>query len=160
MRQISGITASVGPICLKYWWGTLSLAYIPFGVRFICIVCIAYGHSAVDRKDRLFTFCTLCSRVIFTFHIYPNTISCQAATGPENDIIFLPTISTHLTFICKFYIFISFFFKIEKPLKKAKAERPKVKKSFALLKFDSQHVVERLSFQHPFRIQCYQTIFC
>ena len=57
----SEITALAGPICLKYWRETLSMAYIPFDVRFIahCINCI-HGHSGVVRKDKHFTFSTLC----------------------------------------------------------------------------------------------------
>ena len=35
----------------------------------------------VDSKDKLYTFCTLCLRVLFTFHIYLNTISYQVAAG-------------------------------------------------------------------------------
>ena len=58
-----------------------------------CIHCV-YGHSGVDSKDKLYTFvrcvgsedklytfCTLCLRVLFTFHIYLNTISYQVAAG-------------------------------------------------------------------------------
>ena len=43
-------------ICQKH----SSLVYIPFGVRFLCIVYSVYGHSGVDSKDKLYTFCTLC----------------------------------------------------------------------------------------------------
>ena len=53
----------------------------------------------------------------------------------------------------------SFFFLNRKPLKKAKAERPQVNKSFALLMINTQHIVKHLSFQHPFWIQCYQKDF-
>ena len=35
----------------------------------------------VDGADKLNTFCTLCIRVLFTFHIYLNTISYQVAAG-------------------------------------------------------------------------------
>ena len=45
-----------------------------------CIHCV-YGHSGVDSKDKHYTFCTLCLRVLFTFHIYLNTISYQVAAG-------------------------------------------------------------------------------
>ena len=65
--------------------------YIPFGVRFMCIVYIAYMATVVlivkisfirfaycaDSEDKLKTFCTLCLRVLFIFHIYLNTISYQ-----------------------------------------------------------------------------------
>ena len=55
-----------------------------------CIHCV-YGHSDVDSKDKLYTFW----HVVFK---------------PEKGIIcFL----TYATFICKFYIFMSFFLKIE-----------------------------------------------
>ena len=67
--------------------------YIPFDVRFMCIVYIAYMATVVlivkinfirfahcvDSEDELYTFCTLCLRVLFTFHIYLNTISYQVA---------------------------------------------------------------------------------
>ena len=73
----------VGPICLMYWCKTLSLVYIPFGVGFMCIVYIAYMDTVVlivkisfiRFEDKLSTFCTLCLRVLFTFHIYLNTLS-------------------------------------------------------------------------------------
>ena len=45
-----------------------------------CVHCI-YGHSGIDSKGKLYTFCTLYLRVLFTFHIYPNTISYQVASG-------------------------------------------------------------------------------
>ena len=45
-----------------------------------CIYCV-YGHSGVDRNNKFFTFCTLCLRVMFTFHKYPNTISYQVEAG-------------------------------------------------------------------------------
>ena len=69
--------------CLMYWCKTLSLVYIPFGVRFMCIVYIAYMDTVVlivkisfiHFEDKLSTFCKLCLRVLFTFHIYLNTIS-------------------------------------------------------------------------------------
>ena len=67
--------------------------YIPFDARFMCIVYIAYMATVVlivkisfirfahcvDSEDKLHTFCTLCLRVLFTFHIYLNTISYQVA---------------------------------------------------------------------------------
>ena len=61
----------------------------PFGVSFMCIVSIAYMGTVVlivkisftRFEDKLFTFCTLCLRVLFTFHIYLNTISYQVAAG-------------------------------------------------------------------------------
>ena len=59
------------------------LVFIPFGVRFMCIVYIAYMDTVVlivkisfiGFEDKLSTFCTLCLRVLCTFHIYLNTIS-------------------------------------------------------------------------------------
>ena len=53
-----------------------------FGVypfRFMCIVYIAY--IGVDSKGKLYTFCTLCLRVLFTFHVYPTRSS---RSGPDN----------------------------------------------------------------------------
>ena len=65
--------------------------YIPSDVRFMCIIYIAYmaivvlivkisfirfAHR-VYSEDKLYTFCTLCLCVLFTFHIYLNTISYQ-----------------------------------------------------------------------------------
>ena len=66
-----------------YWCKTLSLVYIPFGVGFMCIVYIAYMDTVVlivkisfiRFEDKLSTFCTLCLRILFAFHIYLNTIS-------------------------------------------------------------------------------------
>ena len=91
--------------------------YIPFGVRFMCIVYIAYMGTVVlivkisfmrfahcvDSEDKLYTFCTLCLRVLFTFHIYLNTISCQVAAGQitwarkEHNLLFV-----NFTFLCHF----------------------------------------------------------
>ena len=63
-----------------------------------------YGHSGVDSKDKLYTFCTLCLRVLFTFHIYLNTISYQVAAG---QITWAR--KGHNLFFRKFYVFMSFF---------------------------------------------------
>ena len=64
----------------------------------------------VDSKDKLYTFCTLCLRVLFTFHIYLNITSYHVAAGQikwvRKGII---CFSTYTTFICKFYFFVSFF---------------------------------------------------
>ena len=58
-------------------------------ISLMCIVYIAYMGTVVlivkisfiRFEDKLFTFCTLCLRVLFTFHIYLNTISYQVAAG-------------------------------------------------------------------------------
>ena len=60
-----------------------------------CIHCV-YGHNGVDSKDKLYTFCTLCLRVLFTVHIYIYTLSViksQRAEqhGPEKGIISFST---------------------------------------------------------------------
>ena len=49
----------------------------------VLIVKISFKHFShcVDSEDKLYTFCTLCLRVLFTFHIYLNTISYQVAAG-------------------------------------------------------------------------------
>ena len=54
-------------------------------------------------------FYTLCLRVLFTFHIYLNTISYQVAAGQitwarKGHNLF----STYAFFICKFYILCHF----------------------------------------------------
>ena len=63
--------------------------FIPFSVRFMCLVYLAYMDRVVlivkisfirfarcvDSKDKLYTFCVLCLRVLFIFNIYLNTIS-------------------------------------------------------------------------------------
>ena len=68
--------------------------YIPFGVRFMCIVYIAYMGTVVlivkisfiRFEDKLYTFCTLCLRVLFTFHIYIVSKHDQLSSrsGPDN----------------------------------------------------------------------------
>ena len=90
-RFVCVILRRLGPFALRTGKKTLRLVYIPFGVRFMCIVYIAYTATVVlmvkisfirfahcvDIEDKLYTFCTLCLRVLFTFHIYLNTISYQ-----------------------------------------------------------------------------------
>ena len=92
-RFVCVILRSLGPFALRTDKKTLRLVYIPFGVRFMCIVYIAYMATVVlivkisfirfahcvDSEYKLYTFCTLCFRVLFTFHIYLNTISYQVA---------------------------------------------------------------------------------
>ena len=64
-------------------------------------------HSGVDSKDKLYPFCMLCSRVLFTFHIYLTTISYQVAADQitwvrkGHNLLFV-----NFTFLC-------YFFKIE-----------------------------------------------
>ena len=96
-RFVHVILCKLGPFTLRIGekhpvWCT---SYIPFGVRFMCIVYIAsmgtvvlivkisficFAHC-VDSDGKLYTFCMLCLRVLFSFHIYPNTISYQVAAG-------------------------------------------------------------------------------
>ena len=71
-----------------------------------CIHCV-YGHSGVDSKDKLYTFCTLCLGVLFTFHIYLNTISYQVAA----DEITWARKGHNLLLVN--FTFLSLFFKIE-----------------------------------------------
>ena len=92
-RFVCVILRRLGPFALRSGKKTLRLVYIPFGVRFMCIVYIAYMATVVlivkisfirfahcvDSENKLYTFCTLCLRVLFTFHIYLNTISYQVA---------------------------------------------------------------------------------
>ena len=92
-RFVCVILRRLGPFALRTGKKTLRLVYIPFGVRFMCIVYIAYTATVVlivkisfirfshcvDSEDKLYTLCTLCLRVLFTFHIYLNTISYQVA---------------------------------------------------------------------------------
>ena len=81
----------------------------------MCIVYIAHMGTVVlivkisfiRFEDKLYTFCTLCLRILFTFHIYLNTISYQVAAG---QITWAR--KRAISFIRKFYIFMSFF-KIE-----------------------------------------------
>ena len=89
------------------------MVYIPFGVRFMCIVYIAYMGTVVlivkisfiRFEDKLYTFCTLCLRVLFTFHIYLNTISYQVAAGQitwarkGHNLLFVK-----FTFLCHFFL--------------------------------------------------------
>ena len=94
----------LGLLCIEY------IAYTGTVVLIVKISFILFAHC-VDSKDKLYTFCTLCLRVLFTFHIYPNTISYQVTAGQ----LTLARKGHNLFFnLCKF----------RKPLKKAKAERP------------------------------------
>ena len=75
------ILRKLGQFALRIGEKTLSLVYIPFGVRFMCIVYIAYMGTVVlivkisfiHFEDKLYTFCMLCLIVLFTFHIRLNT---------------------------------------------------------------------------------------
>ena len=59
-------------MCIVY------IAYMAIVVLIVKISFIRFAHC-VDSEDKLYTFCTLCLRVLFTFHIYLNTISYQVA---------------------------------------------------------------------------------
>ena len=92
-RPVCVILRRLGPFALRTGKNTQVGVYIPFDVRFMCIVYIPYMATVVlivkisfirfahcvDSEDKLYTFCTLCLRVLFTFHIYLNTISYQVA---------------------------------------------------------------------------------
>ena len=94
-RFVCVILRRLGPFALRTGKKTLRLVYILFCVRFMCIVYIAYMATVVlivkisfirfahcvDSEDKLYTFCTLCLRLLFTFHIYLNTISFQVAAN-------------------------------------------------------------------------------
>ena len=87
------ILRRLGPFALCTGKNTQVGVYIPFDIRFMCILYIAYMATVVlivkisfirfahcvDSEDKLYTFCTLCLRVLFTFHIYLNTIRNQVA---------------------------------------------------------------------------------
>ena len=90
-RFVCVILRRLGPFALRTGKRTLRLVHIPFGVMSMSIVYIAYmatvvlivkisfirfGHC-VDSENKLYTFCTLCLRVLFTFHIYLNMTSYQ-----------------------------------------------------------------------------------
>ena len=65
-----------------------------FKVYVHCINC-DYGNSSADSKDNLYTFFTLCLRVMFTFYMFffffffffffSNTISYQVAAGQIHE---------------------------------------------------------------------------
>ena len=92
-RFVCVILRRLGPFALRTGKNTQVGVYISFDVRFMCIVYIAYMATVVlivkisfirfahcvDSEDKLYTFCMLCLRVLFTFHIYLNTISYQVA---------------------------------------------------------------------------------
>ena len=109
----------------------------------MCIVYIVYMGTVVlivkisfiRFEDKLYTFCTLCLRVLFTFHIYLNTINYQVAAGQ----ITWARKGHNLLFVN--FTFLFFFFLNRKPLKKAKADMPQVNKPFALFMINSQHIV-------------------
>ena len=72
-------------------------------VLIVKISCVRFAHC-VDIEDKLLTFCTLCLRVLFTFHIYLNTISYQVAagqitwSGKGHNLLFV-----NFTFLCHFF---------------------------------------------------------
>ena len=59
-------------MCIVY------IAYMATVVLIVKISFIRFAHG-VDSEDKLYTFCALCLRVLFTFHIYLNTTSYQVA---------------------------------------------------------------------------------
>ena len=69
-----------------------------------CIVKISFIFfvRCVDSEDKLYTFCTLCSRVLFTFHIYLNTISYQVAA--DQTAWTRKGHNLFLNLICNFYL--------------------------------------------------------
>ena len=72
-------------------------------IRFICFA------RCVDSKVKLYTFCTLCLRVLFTFYIYLNTISYQVAadqitwTRKDHNLFYK---------LCNSYLLILYFYVI------------------------------------------------
>ena len=91
-RFVHVILPKLGPFAL-----TLSLVYIPFAVRFMCIVYVVYVGTVeltvklslyalhilliVKISFILFARCVYAYCLHFTFHIYLNTISYQVAAG-------------------------------------------------------------------------------
>ena len=61
----------------------MRIVYIAYLDTVVLIVKISFIRFArcVDSKDKLYTFSTLCLRLLLTFHIYLNTISYQVAAG-------------------------------------------------------------------------------
>ena len=54
--------------------------YIPFGKGLCALYTMriwAQWISFIRFEDKIHTFCTLCLRILFAFHIYLNTISYQ-----------------------------------------------------------------------------------
>ena len=97
-RFVCVILLWLGLFALRTGKTTLRLVYIPFGVRFMCIVYIAYMATVVlivkisfihfahcvDSEDKLYIFCTLCLRLLFTFHIYSKHNQLSSRSGPDN----------------------------------------------------------------------------
>ena len=107
-----------------------------FGVLSLTVYAVLYTlriyrHSGVDRKDKLLLFvrcvyininkkvelfflpfCTMCFlRNICISNIYPHSeIKSQRVRQhvPEKGMIYFPTKSTHITYVCKFYLFESY----------------------------------------------------
>ena len=73
-------------------------------VLIVNISFIRFAHC-VDIEDKLNTFCALCLRVLFTFHIFPNTVIYQVAAGhitwarKGHNLLFV-----NFTFLCYFLI--------------------------------------------------------
>ena len=61
----------------------MCFVYIAYMGTVVLIVKVSFILFArcVDSKDKLYTFCTLCVRVMFTFNIYLNTLSYQVGAG-------------------------------------------------------------------------------
>ena len=95
----------------------MCIVYIAYMITMVLIVKISFIRFAhgVDSEDKLYTFCTLCLRVLFTFQIYLNTISYQVAAD-------------QITWARKGHnlLLVNFTVLNRKSLKKAKAERPQV----------------------------------
>ena len=84
-------------MCIVY------IAYMGTVVLIVKIHFILFSHC-VDSEDKVYTFCTLCLRVLFTFHIYLNTIIYHVA-GDQitwvlkgHNLLFV-----NFTFLCYFF---------------------------------------------------------
>ena len=95
------------------------IAYMTTVVLIVKISFIRFAHC-VDSEDKLYTFCTLCLRVLFTFHIYLITIGYQVAADQitwarkGHNLLFV-----NFTFLCYFL----------KEKTSEEGERPQVNKS-------------------------------
>ena len=100
-RFVCVILRRLGPFALRTGKKTLRLVYIPFGVRFMSIVYIAYMVTVVlivkisvirfahcvDSEDKLYTFCTLCLHFTCIYMI-SYQVAADQITWAEKGIIF------------------------------------------------------------------------
>ena len=113
-------------MCIVY------IAYMATVMLIVKISFIRFAHC-VDSEDKLYTFCTLCFCVLFTFHIYLNTISYQV---PADRISWARKghnlLLVNFTFLCYFLKY--------KTSEEGESRKASGKQIIALLMIKSQNI--------------------